>query len=86
MGQMPQLILTPSLPTQPMKTCTTPPGSMPPALYEQQCGFFYVPQESEQRKSCELTPMVFHPDLRRLEPGIITLLTSETKHKCRVDH
>ena len=47
-GQMSQLTSTPSLPTQPMKGCTTKPGSIPPTLYEQQCGFFYVPRESEQ--------------------------------------
>ena len=62
-----QLISTPSLPTQPMKGCTTPLGFMPPTLYEQQCGFFYVPQQSKQWKSCETGPMVFCPYLRRLE-------------------
>ena len=66
-GLMSQLISTPSLPTQPMKGCTTPPGSTPPTLYEQQCGFFYVPQESEQWKSCETGPTVFCPYPRRLE-------------------
>ena len=43
---------TPPLPTQPMKGCTTPPEWTPRTLYEQQCGFFYAPQESEQWKSC----------------------------------
>ena len=62
-----QLISTPSLPTQRMKGCTTPLGFMPPTLYEQQCGFFYVPQESKQRESCDRGPMVFRPYLRRLE-------------------
>ena len=31
-----------------MKGCTIPQGSTPPILYEQQCGLFYVPQESDQ--------------------------------------
>ena len=66
LGLMFQLISTPSLPTQPMKGCTTPLGSMPPTLYEQQCGFFYVPQESKQRKSCDTGPIVC-PYPRRLE-------------------
>ena len=67
LGLMFQLISTPSLPTQCMKGCTTPFGSMPPTLYEQQCGVFYVPQESKQRKSCETGPMFFCPYPRRLE-------------------
>ena len=50
-----------------MKGCTTQPGSRPPTLHEQQCGFFYVPQESEQWKSCETGPTVFRPHPRRLE-------------------
>ena len=45
----------------------TPPGSTPPTLYEQQCGFFYVPQEQEQWKSCEAGPTVFRLCPRRLE-------------------
>ena len=32
---------------------------------EQQCGFFYVSQESEQWKSCETGPTVFCPYSRR---------------------
>ena len=51
-GLTSQLISTLSLPTQPMKGCTTPPGCTPPTLYEQQCGFCYVPQESKHWKSC----------------------------------
>ena len=39
-GLASQLISTPPLPTQPMKGCTTPPGSVTPTLYEQQCGYF----------------------------------------------
>ena len=34
--------------TQPMKSCTTTPGSMPLTLYEQQCGFFYVRSHKNQ--------------------------------------
>lgn len=61
---------TPSVPTQSMKGCTTPPRSMPPTFYEQQCGFFYVPKESEQWKlTCKTGPTGFCPYiyLRRLE-------------------
>ena len=50
-----------------MKGCTTPLGFMSLTLCEQQCGFFYVPQESKQRKSCDTGPMIFRPYLRRLE-------------------
>ena len=47
-GLASQLKSTPSLPTQLMKSFTTPSGSTSPTLYgQQQCGFFYVPQESE---------------------------------------
>ena len=60
-------ISTPSLPTRQIKGCTTLTGSTPPTLYEQQCGFFYVSQESEQYKSCETRPKVFRPSPRRLE-------------------
>ena len=35
------IFFTPSLSTQLMKGCTTPSGSTPPTLYEQQCEFFY---------------------------------------------
>ena len=68
-GLTSQLISTPSSPTYPMKGCTTAPASTPPTLYEQQCGFFYmyVPQESEQWKSCETGPTVFRPYFRRIE-------------------
>ena len=62
-----QLTSTSSLPTQPMKGYTTPPGFTSPTLYEQQCGFFYVPRESEQWKSCETGPTVFRFYPRRLE-------------------
>ena len=36
-----------------------------------ECWFFYVPQESEQRKSCETGPTVWRPYPRRLECLII---------------
>ena len=58
------IFFTPSLSTQPMKGCTTPPGSTPPTLYEQQCESFYVPQESDQRKSCETGPTVLSEKTR----------------------
>ena len=61
------MISTLSLPTQPIRGCTTPPVSTPPTLYEQQCWFFYVPQESEQWNSCETGTTVFLPYLGRLE-------------------
>ena len=57
-GLTSQLISTPSLSKQPMKGCSTTPESTPPTLYDQQCGFFYVLQESEQWKSCETEPTV----------------------------
>ena len=61
------MISTLSLSTQPIRGCTTPPVSTPPTLYEQQCWFFYVPQESEQWNSCETGTTVFLPYLGRLE-------------------
>ena len=42
-----------------MKDCATPTGSTPPTFYEQQGGIFFVPQESEQWKSCETGPLFF---------------------------
>ena len=67
-GLMSQLMSTPPLPTQLMKGCTTPLGSMPPTLRtKQQCGFVYILQESEQWKSCEMGPTVFRPYPKRLE-------------------
>ena len=35
---------------------TTPPGSTSPILFEQWCGFFYVPQEPDMCKCCETGP------------------------------
>ena len=57
----------PSLPTQQVRGCTTSSRCTPPTLYEQQCEFFYVSQESEQYKSCEMRRKVFRPYPRRLE-------------------
>ena len=42
----------------------TPLGSTSPTLFEQRCGFFYVPQEPD---NCETGPTDFCPYLRRLE-------------------
>ena len=66
-GLTSQLLSTRSLPTQLMKDCATPTGSTPPTFYEQQGGIFFVPQESEQWKSCETGPLFFRPYPRRLE-------------------
>ena len=44
----------------------TPPGSTTPTLFEQWCGFFYVPQEPDQGKCCETEPTVFRPCPRRM--------------------
>ena len=46
---------------------TTTPGSTSPTLFEQWCGFFYVPQEPDKCKCCETGPTVFRPYPRRLE-------------------
>ena len=43
---------------------TTPPGSTPPTLFEQWCGFFYVPQEPGKCKCCETGPMIFPVKLK----------------------
>ena len=67
-GLTSQLISTPSLPTQPMKGCTTPSGSTTPTLYEQQCGFLYVSQRIRTvKEASETGPKVFRPHPRRLE-------------------
>ena len=42
-------------------------GSESPTLFEQWCGFFYVPQEPGKCKCCETGPTVFRPYARRLE-------------------
>ena len=49
----------------------TPPGSGSPTLFEQWCGFFYIPQEPDKCKCCEAGPTVFHPYSRRLESLIV---------------
>ena len=46
---------------------TTTPGSTSPTLFEQWCGFFYVPQEPDKWKCCETGPKVFRPYPVRLE-------------------
>ena len=46
-GLASQLKSAPLLPTQPIKSFTKPSGCTSPTLYGQQCGSFYVPQESE---------------------------------------
>ena len=59
-------ISSPSLPSQPMKSCTIPPRSTPPTLYEQQCtavifraGVIITPNQitnylrTEKRRRCE---------------------------------
>ena len=38
-----------------------PPGSTSPTLFEQWCGFFYVPQEPDKCECCETGPTVFPP-------------------------
>ena len=55
------------LSAQSLKSCTTPPGSMPATLYKQHCGFFYPPHGSEEWKSCEMGHTVFRSYSRRLE-------------------
>ena len=52
---------------QTQERLTTPPGSTSPTLFEQWCGFFYVPQESDEWKCCETGTTAFHPYQRRLE-------------------
>ena len=52
---------------------TTRPGSTSPTLFEQWCGFFYVPQEPDKCKCCETGHRVFCPYPRRLE----SLLSSQ---------
>ena len=49
------------------KRLAVPPRSTSPTLFEQWCGFFYVPQEPDKWKCCETGPMVFRPYPRRLE-------------------
>ena len=44
-----------------------PPGSKSPTLFEQWCGFFYVPQKPDKRKCCETKPTCFRRYPTRLE-------------------
>ena len=41
------------------KTLATLPGSTSLFLFEQKCGFFYVPQQPDKRKCYETGPTVF---------------------------
>ena len=50
-----------------VRRLTTTQGSTSPTLFEQWCGFFYVPQEPDKCKCCETGPTVFRPYPRRLE-------------------
>ena len=68
---------TPSLPTQPMKGCTTASVSTAPTLYEQQRGFFYFPQKPGQWKSYDREPTSFRPYPRRL--GCLTICRCRNK-------
>ena len=45
----------------------TSPRSTSPTLFEQRCGFCYLPQEPDKCKCCETGPTVFPPYPRRLE-------------------
>ena len=45
----------------------TPSGSTSPTLFEQWCGFFYVPSEPDKWKCCETGPTVFRPYPGRVE-------------------
>ena len=44
-----------------------PPGSTSVVLFEQWCGFFYVPQEQISESAVKRRPTVFRPYPRRLE-------------------
>ena len=50
-----------------VRRLTSTPGSTSPTLFEQWCGFFYVPQEPVKCNCCETGPTVFSPYPRRLE-------------------
>ena len=47
----------------PLQRLTTPPRSTSPTLFEQRCGFFYVPQEPDEGQCCETGPTVFLPSI-----------------------
>ena len=57
-------------------------GSESPTLFEQWCGFFYVPQEPDKCKYCETGPTVFLPYPRRLESLTIKFvdMSLQTQH------
>ena len=63
--------------TQPaQERLAIPPGSTSPTLFEQWCGFFYVPQEPDKCECCETGPTGFppYPGLESLTSfaGVIT--------------
>ena len=64
---IPILKSTPSIPTQPMKGCTTPSGPMPPTLYQHQCGFFMSHRNQNSERAMRQHLRFFCPYLRRLE-------------------
>ena len=50
-----------------VRRLTTAPGSTSPTLFEELCGFFYVPQDPDKCMWCETGPTVFRPYPRRRE-------------------
>ena len=61
-------------PPSPGKVQATPPGSMSPTLFEEWCGFFYVPKEPDKWKSCETGPTAFRSYPRILEAALSSQL------------
>ena len=66
-GLTSQLISTPSLSTQPMKGCTTPPRYAPPTPYNQLCGLFYVHKNQNSERAVRRGPWFFVLIRERLE-------------------
>ena len=58
-------------PTQPRRGWPNHRGLRTLTLFEQWCGFFYVPQEPEKWKCCEKGPTIFRPYNRWLESLIV---------------
>ena len=58
----------------------TPTGSTSPTIFEQWCGFFYVPQEPCKCKCCETQFTVFRPYPRRLESLTICRCHLQRQH------
>ena len=67
-------------PTHDVWRLATPPGSEFPTLFEQWCGFFYIPQEPDKCKCCETGPTVFHPYPRRLESLIVCRMSLQRQN------